>query len=167
VLEPPRNIDRKALADVKVAYDSLSSHFPESLPSLIGGLADRRYSYYQEVPSNGAFVCHDVGHACYEIISAHIEVYDLTLLDRTGVPRTVHFLSAMGGVKKWYDSRKGRDLFDLQLEAIDWALKQPRDERIARAEWQNAIAALQRFRDEFAKNRKSFDAKHTLWFEGK
>jgi hypothetical protein len=169
VLTPPRNIDRKALADVKGAYDKLSLHFPDSLPSLIAGLSDSRYSYYQEVPSNGAFVCHDVGDACDDIITAHIEVYRryLRVLDQTGVPRTVHFLSAMGGVKKWYDTRTEKSLFDLQLEAIEWALKQPPDERVEQADWDKSVAALQKFRDEFAKGKTQLDPKNRLWFEGK
>jgi len=169
VLEPPRNTDRTALADVKAAYDTLSLHFPDSLPSLIGGLSDRRYSYWQEVPSNGAFVCHDVGDACYEIIAAHIEVYRryLRVLDRTGVPRTPHFLSAMGGVKKWYEARAEKSLFDLQLEALEWALQQPPDKRVEQADWNKSVSALQKFRDEFAKDRKPFDPKNRLWFEGK
>ena len=169
LLEPPRNIDRKTLAEVKAAYDKLSVHFPDSLPSLIDGLSDNRYSYYQEVPSNGAFECHNVGYACYDIITAHIEVYRryLWVLDRTQVPRTVHFLSAMGGVKKWYRARRDKSLFDLQLEAVDWALKQPPDERVERSDWDNAVAALRTFRDDFAKGKKPFDPENTLWFEGK
>jgi hypothetical protein len=169
VLDPPRNIDSTALADVKTAYDKLSKHFPETLPALIGGLNDRRYAYYQEVPSNGAFVCRDVAHACDEIISAHIEIYhrELTLLDRSGVPRSVHFLSAMGGIKPWYEARKKKSVFELQLEAIDWALEQPRDQRVKQADWNEAGARLRKFRDEFAGSKQPFDPKHRLQFEGK
>lgn len=169
VLKRPRNIDGRALADVKAAYDNLSLHFSDALPSLIGSLNDHRYAYYQEVPSNGAFVCADVAAACNNIVSAHIEIYrrELTLLDPTGVPRSVHFLSAMGGVKKWYAARKEKSLFELQLEAVDWALKQPRDERIEQADWAGAVAALRKFRDEFALGQKPFDPQHTLSFEGK
>lgn len=169
VFDPPRNIDRKALADVKAAYDQLSAHFSDALPALIGGLYDKRYSYYQEVPSNGVFECHNVGEACYDIIVTHIEVYrrHLYVLDGTGVPRTVYFLSEMGGVEKWHSSRKDKSLLQLQLEAVDWALKQPRDTRVERSEWDHAIAALRKFRHELAEGKKPFDPKHSLWFEGK
>lgn len=169
VHKPPKNIDRKALAEVKAAYDKLSIHFADSLPSLIGGLSDERYSYYQEVPSNGVFECHNVGGACGKIIHENIEVYrrHLYSLDRTQVPRTVHFLSEMGGIEKWYASRKDKSLFELQLEAVNWALSQPPDDRVERSEWDSAVVSLRKFRDELVQGKKPFDPKHRLWFEGK
>ena len=163
----PKNIDRKALGEVKVAYDNLSMHFVESLPSLIGGLSDKRYSYYQEVPSNGVFTCHNVGGACYDIITANIETRRLSFLDKTGVLRSVHFITAMGGAEKWYETRKRKSLFELQLEAIDWALQQPRDERIEQTEWDRGVVSLRKFRDEFTIGQKAIDPKKRLWFEGK
>lgn len=169
ILRPPSNVDRDALKDVKVAYDNLALHFEQALPSLVAGIADKRYSYYQEVPSNGAFVCHSVGHACHSIIRAHIEVYHryLESLDSTQVPRSVQFLAEKGGVEKWYESRKDKPLLELQLEAVDWALNAPREERIAHEVWDEHLAELRKFRDKLAKSKKPFQPKHRLWFEGK
>jgi len=169
-LEPPQNVDRKGLEVVKVAYEKLASHFEIALPSLISGLRDRRYSYYQEVPTNGAFVCHDIGDACYDLISRRIEVYrgSLEELDETGVPRSPDFIDAQGGVEKWYASRIGRLLLDLQLEAIDWALKQPKDKRISDdVDWAKNLAALRSFRERLVKGRRPHEPRITLQFEGK
>jgi hypothetical protein len=169
VLRPPRNIDRQALNEVKAAYDALSMHFAIALPSLIPGLSDHRYSYYQEVPSNGSFMCHDVGHACRSIISANVEVYRpfLVMLDKTGVPRTVHFISEMGGAEKWFADRKGKSLLELQREAVDWALAQPAEPRMDAKKWEMNVAALRTFRDEMASRKTPFDPKHRLQFECK
>jgi hypothetical protein len=170
VLDPPRNVDRKALQVVKEAYENLALHFEIALPSLIKGLSDRRYSYYQEVPSNGSFICQEVGGACYEIISRRIEVYDgfLVQLDVTDVPRTPHFISSQGGVEKWFESRKTRSLLSLQLEAIDWALMQPKDKRIgADIDWTKKLATLRDFRTTLANSGKPYVRRIILQFEGK
>lgn len=163
----PKNVDKKALADVKEAYDQLSSHFTQSLPALTAGLPDRRYSHYQEIPSNGCFICMDVGSACEKIIEAHVEIYRryLTVLDSTDVPRSVDFLSAMGGAEKWHRSRTDKPLFDLQLEAIDWALKQAAPPtNVREPDWTIAIDSLKKFREEFVKNKSAINPNHTLRF---
>jgi hypothetical protein len=155
---------------VKLAYEKLAAHFEIALPSLIAGLRDRRYSYYQEVPTNGAFVCHDVGAACYDLISERIEVYrgSLEELDETGVPRSPDFIHTQGGVEKWYVSRKGRSLLDLQLEAIDWAMRQPKDKRISDdVDWAKNLTALRSFRERLVKSGRPHYPKITLQFEGK
>jgi len=170
VEDEPKNVDRKSLADVKVAYDQLSTHFPESLPSLIAGLPDKRYSYYYEVPSSGSFICDDVGRACEHIIRSHIEVFRgyLTVLDLTDVPRSVDFLAATGGAEKWYRARMNKPLFELQLEAIDWALKQDApNPGIQQSDWAIAIERLKKFRVEFVNGKTAIDPKHRLLFRGK
>jgi len=170
VLDPPRNVDRKALQEVKQAYEHLAEHFELALPSLIKGLSDRRYSYYQETPSNGAFVCYDVRHACHDIVRRRIQVYDgfLVELDITDVPRSPAFIESQGGVEKWFESRKTQSLLSLQLEAIDWALMQPIDKRIRDdIDWSKKLAKLRDFRSKLAKSGKPYLPKVTLQFEGK
>jgi hypothetical protein len=77
------------------------------------------------------------------------------------------FLAKSGGIKKWYAERKGKSLFELQLEAVDFALAQPPQELVDRKQWENQLTALRKFREEFAKSEKPFDPKHRLQFEGK
>ena len=171
VLDPPKNIDRESLKIVKNAYDNLSAHAPDALPALIDSLEDEHYSYYQESPS-GAFICHTVGQACYSIIVANIELYrpHATVLDQTDRPRTVHFISAMGGPKRWISTRKTYSLFEMQREAIEWALKQPKpdpQELVADEDWKKCTENLKQFHDSFIKAAKPGTAENELWFEGK
>jgi len=171
VLKPPRKANRESLRIVKSAYDKLSAHAPDVLPALIDSLEDERYSYYQESPS-GAFICHTVGQACYSIIVANIEIYrtHATVLDRSDRPRTVHFISGMGGPKKWLSERKNRSLFEMQREAIEWALKQPKpdpQELVADEDWKKCTEELKQFYDAFNRAAKPVTVKNELWFEGK
>lgn len=171
VLDRPRKIDRESLKIVKHAYDKLSAHAPDTLPALIDSLEDDRYSYYQESPS-GAFVCHTVGQACYSIVVANIEIYrpHATVLDQTERPRTVHFITAMGGPKKWLLTRKNQSLFEMQREAIEWALKQPKPDPqklVADDDWQKCTEKLKQFHDSFIRAAKPVTVKNELWFEGK
>lgn len=171
VLKPPRNVSRESLEIVKNAYDKLSANAPEALPALIDSLEDERYSYYQESPS-GAFLCHTVGEACYSIIVANIEIYrkHATVLDRTEKPRTVHFIGAMGGSRKWLADRKNRSLFEMQREALEWALKQPKPEPrelVADEDWNKCTEELKRFYDTFSRAAKPLAVQNQLWFEGK
>lgn len=168
VLNSPRNSGDAAYQDVKAAYDLLAKNVVLALPSLVEGVGDKRYSYWQESTS-GAYVPRSVGEACRELITFQVEVYrdDLYLLDDTGVPRTLHFIRNNGGHKKWYESRKDKPLYDLQLEALDWALLQPADERVDSRKWKQGLAKLRKFREEFVKAGKPHHRVQELWFEGK
>ncbi|XZE44084.1 hypothetical protein SH467x_003672 [Pirellulaceae bacterium SH467] len=156
---------------VKRAYDKLFANAPEALPALIDSLKDERYSYYQESQS-GAIICHTVGDACLSIIVANVEIYrkHATVLDRTEKPRTVHFIAAMGGPEKWLAERKNRSLFEMQREAVEWALKQPKPEPrelVADEDWNKCIKELKQFYEAFNKAAKPLTIRKELWFEGK
>jgi hypothetical protein len=171
ILKPPRNLNRASLIVVKNAYDNLAANVAKSLPALIESLEDKRYSYYQESPS-GAFLCHTVGEACYSIIVRNIEVYRpyATVLDKTERPRTVHFIDATGGPQKWLASRKDKSLFDMQLEAVEWALRQKKpdpQELVSDADWKKAIDDLRDFHAGFRTKGKPVVEMIELWFEGK
>ncbi len=169
VLSSPRNADRKALSVVKNAYDNLCINVVVAIPQLIDGLKDKRYAFYQE-SSSGAFVFHDVGYACYCIIVDNIEIYQpfITVVDEFERPRTVHFVSEMGGIEKWYSTRRNKTLFELQLEAVEWALKQskPKDS-ISDNDWQKAKEKLAEFYDVFKAKKEPKINGDQLWFEGK
>ncbi len=171
LLKPPRQVDRASLAVVKSAYDNLAANVEIALPELIRSLDDRRYSYYQET-SSGAFVCHSVSDACYAIIIGNVEIYReyTTVLDATERPRTVHFIEAMGGPKHWLAHRKDRSLYDMQLESVEWALKQSKpnpQELVSDADWKECIERLRDFYARFKANGKPVLQKNELWFEGK
>ncbi|WP_145088260.1 hypothetical protein [Anatilimnocola aggregata] len=169
MLDSPRNSGDVAYKDVKAAYDQLADNFEVSLPSIMQGVDDNRFSHWREVPSNGVFAAYSVGHACRSLIAAHIEVYQgqIAFLDDTGVPRSLYFIESTGGYKVWYQSRKDKPLFELQLEAIDWALRQPHDKRIEPKVWNDGRAELSKFRANFVKIGKPLNPNHELQFEGK
>lgn len=169
VLNRPRNIDRNALNVVKNAYDNLCLNVVDAIPQLIDGLNDKRYAFYQE-SSSGAFVFHDVGYACSHIITDNIEIYRpfLTVLDDFERPRTVHFVLEMGGIQKWYSTRGNKTLFEMQLEAVEWALKQSKpNSSISANDWRNAKKELEEFYDAFKAKKKPKISGDQLWFEGK
>ncbi len=169
VLNSPRNVDRKALSVVKNAYDNLCVNVLDAIPQLIDGLKDQRYAFYQE-SSSGAFVFHDVGYACSQIIKDNVEIYRpfLTVTDDFERPRTVHFVSEMGGIQEWYSTRRNKKLFEMQLEAVEWALKQSKpNSSISDNDWQNAKRKLEEFYDAFKAKMEPKINGDQLWFEGK
>lgn len=169
-LDEPR-MNRKHMEEVKQAYDKLAKNFEVALPALVAAAEDKRYSHYQEEPGNGAYTSRTVGYACRDLIRRHVEIYGdrLKFLDGTSVPRSIYFLEAQGGVKKWYADRKEDSLLEMQLEALAWAEEQPVPSQLRnqRAAWQKAQFALVEFRQKLKKTGEPHRPKVELQFVGK
>src|SRR5207237_10417444 len=88
-----------------------------------------RFSYDHEDFYSGVFVWATVGEACYRIIVDHVEVYRryVTRIEDER-PRSLWFIDdECGGIDKWWKSRQGKNLAELQLEAIEWVLRQKKE----------------------------------------
>src|SRR5262249_349738 len=172
VLEQPRNLDNKALRKIKVAYDKLSANIEVGLPILTKHVDDDRFSYvYEDVGTSGAFVKASVGVACSRIIEAHVEAYcrHVTRTDFAAIPRCPSFIhDECGGIDKWWKPRKKKTLAELQLEGIEWVLRQ-RKPRLFKSEreWTRAKESLKAMAKEIRNSGKPIKVKHEVQFFGK
>lgn len=171
VLEPPMNMDEKALAKIRAAYDTLSDRIEVSLPVLAKHVEDERFSYvYEDVGTSGAFVKSSVGGACEDIVQAHVEVYRryLERLDESDIPRCTSFIAECGGVRKWWQGRKGKTLAELQLEAVEWALRQKKPRYFkSKADWTRALKDVEKMADDIRASGKSIPVEHHVKFFSK
>ncbi len=164
VLRPPKKVDREGLDIVKRAYSNLAAHFELALPLLVEASDDLSYAYFVE-EANGAYVSRSVGSACSDLIRDHIEVHKrfTTVLDFSDIPRSISFIGECGGPAKWYASRRDKSLFELQLETVEWALKQPKPNRgISDKDWEQGNDNLKSFYKKFAEEKKPMSVNSKL-----
>ena len=175
VLDLPKDVSldtlRKQQEKVEIAYDRLSANVEVALPVLVKNLGDKRFSYVYEIGWNGCFKKASVGTACYRIIEANVEAYHrhVSFCDGNSPPRSLHFIwDEAGGTKKWWEKRKGKPLADLQLETIEWAMRQPQPKYFpSEAKWKKAVEALEKMAKEIRKSKKPIIVKHEVEFFGK
>jgi hypothetical protein len=160
---------RKKQKQIKAAYDELSARIEVSLPVLVAHVADERFSYVYEEGITGVYEFATVGEACREIIAAHVCVYDKAVrkYDIEGRSSSLWFIGACGGFAKWWKGRKGRSLADLQLEGIDWALRQPKPDYFSKREWAAAKKALKRLAGQIRESKKLIRVEHKVQFFSK
>jgi hypothetical protein len=171
----PEQIDERKIGArqrrIKEAYDTLSDNIAVSLPVLVRYCEDDRFSYvFESEGTSGVIAKADVGSACSQIIRAHVEVYRrvVTRHDFAGIPRCPSFLTASGGIKKWWRSRKGKSLAELQLEAIAWARHQKRPKLFeSNREWTAAKKSLEKMAATIRESRKPILVQHHVEFFGK
>jgi hypothetical protein len=172
VLEPPKNLDEKALEKIRAAYGKLSANIEVALPILVKHVNDARFSYvYEDVGTSGAFVKADVGFACRRIIRAHVEVYSrhVTIYYVEGRSRCRSFIyDECGGIDKWWKRRQNNTLAELQLEGIEWnlRLKKPQYFKSER-DWVRAKESLEKMAKEIRDSKKPIKVKHEVHFFGK
>jgi hypothetical protein len=175
VLDLPERVDldrlQKKQEKIKEAYDALSANVEVALPALIKGTSDDRFSYVYEVGWNGAFTKASVGHACYRILTQNVEAYHKHTYrtDGTHPPRSLHFIAdGCGGLDKWWEKRKGKSLASLQLEAIEWAMRQPQPKHFkSKKDWDKAVRAMEKMAKQVRESGKPIAVKHTVEFFGK
>ena len=91
---------------------------------------------------------------CRNVIASRLEVFRREMV--FGGPQHWHRYDYGPITKKWWRARKGRNLAELQIEAIDWAIEhrkaEPEDKD--RGNRMEEIAKLQKLRNETAKSGK-------------
>jgi hypothetical protein len=69
--------------------------------------------------------------------------------------------------KEWYSRVKAMTLFEMQVDSLDWILKQPPGRGISKEEWAEELKAVRSFRDEFVAKGKAVDEVLSPPIEGK
>jgi hypothetical protein len=156
--------EREALEPVKTAYANLTKHFLAALPYLMESIDDKRYSYPQEHPSSGVFAHQSVGQACRNIIQRKILLRNPMVIDGRDIAVWHRFPIN----DDWYLRAKGMSLFEMQVDALDWILKQgPPSFGVSRAKWNEELIEVRKFREELIKNGKPVDETFYPPIEGK
>ena len=153
----------EALKPVQKAYTNLTRHFMVSLPLLVESIDDARFSFPQEHPSSGVFENMTVGDACLRIIERKILLQNPQVIDARGIAVCCHLPID----KEWYSRAKGKSLFELQLFALNWLLRQPPPDGVATEEWQQQLTHVQAYRDKFVREGKAVDLAFGPPIEGK
>jgi hypothetical protein len=172
----PGKLDEAAMEGkqkkIKAAYDQLSDNIEVALPILVKHSDDERLSYvFEDTGTSGVYAKASVGDACRRIIEAHVEVYrrHATRLDFASVPRCPSFINDhCGGINKWWKRRKDRTLADLQLEGIEWALRQKKPRLFeSKREWAEAKKALEKMAEGIRASGKPILVEHHAQFFSK
>ncbi len=130
---------------VEAAYARLSDGIEVSLPVLMKHIGDEPFSHVADNPFSGSIIKVSVGGACADIVREHVEVYHghTEGLEAGDRPTSLWFISDCGGMEKWWQSRKGKPLAELQLEAIEWVLRHERPKYKSEKEWAESRRALE------------------------
>jgi hypothetical protein len=145
--------ERKSLEPVEKAYNQLSNHFIAALPYLIESLGDERYSFPREHPSSGVFENQTVGAACRSIINRKLLIKNPIVADHRGI--AVWYNLPID--KTWYSRVKQMTLFELQVDSMNWLLKQPSMHGVSKDTWEKELASVRAYRDEFVSKGKALD----------
>jgi len=175
VFQLPKGVSELALietqAKIKAAYDELSDNIEVALPALAKHVEDERFSYVYQDPISGVYLTDSVGDACSDIIVEHVEVYrkHVTSYDEEGRQRSLWFIEdECRGIDKWWKSRKGKTLAELQLEGIEWALGQKKPAHFtSNKKWAAAKKALKKLAEDIRASQKPILAEHHIQFFSK
>jgi hypothetical protein len=93
-----------------------------------------------------------VGSICRDLVRFHIEMYRPHVRSFGGsgmpgqppYPRNPAFIEDAGGFNKWWKSRQEQSLAELQIEAIEWAIRLEKQKGFANpAEEERIVQALE------------------------
>jgi hypothetical protein len=131
---------------------------------LIEALDDERYCMTIDWAEGDAYYNYSVGEVCRDIIQDRLEVYrdKISFSGPSHWNRYNYVIS-----KKWWRNRKGHSLADLQVEAIDWAIKRRKAEPKSEIDEdrQNEVAELKKLREEIKTTGKPVPAGKMLRME--
>jgi hypothetical protein len=174
VHELPKGLEEDVLYErqkkIEAAYNKLSKNIEVALPILAKHLDDDRFSYVYEVGPSAVYQTMSVGGACARIIYAHVEVYQEHVTTWDGEKRhSLWFIfDHCGGIDKWWKRRKGKTLAELQLEGIEWALRQKKPKHFeSDKEWAKAKKSLEKMAKEIRASKKPIKLKHEVEFFSK
>lgn len=155
--------ERKSLEPVEEAFRQLTRNFRESIPILIEHLHDTRFSYPREHPTSGVFYNQTVGDACHAIIQGKVLLNGLSFIDS----RDIGVWVELPIDNDWYHDVSKMTLYEMQIDAIDRMLKHPKLERVTVEQWEDGLAKLRRFREEFVRKGEPVDRTFGPPIEGK
>lgn len=147
--------DKKAQKKVMAAWERLAAMGEKAFPSLIAHLGDGRYSYTY-VTGPGARYNQSVGDACAKILGNSINAYrPLARPLFTGktpefFPYAVNVVNrykTSADLKKWFAERRGKELWELQVEAARWAIENEKDRGLCKDDPPPLGAPLKSTRD--------------------
>ena len=132
----PKGFDKDKQKDVHEAVYTLRKLGLRAFPFLAERLDDSRYCVTMD--DGPAPVNVSVGQVCRDLIRAQVQPYGFWpegYGDPRGKPKRPTFTGTFLGSKKealrWWEKNKGRTLYQIQLEALDWVIaeeaKRPRD----------------------------------------
>ena len=153
---------------IEVAYNRLSRGIDTALPTLASHLQDKRFSYVYEDGISGVYEKATVGQACTKIIATHVEVYRplVTKFDDEGRSRSLWFIQdGCGGFEKWWETRQGKPLAELQFEGIEWALRQERPDHFDNPrDWAKAKRSLEKLAGTIRSTKRPIPVEHDVQF---
>jgi hypothetical protein len=169
----PKSTDEGELwrkqAKIKAAYDKLSDNIEIALPVLMKHIHDDRFSFvYEELyGTSGGYLKESVGGAFREIIAVHVEVnkeYTTRWNYDGDTPHRPSFiLNGCGGFGKWSKTRKGKTLAALQLEAIEWVMKQKKPKYYkSEKDWKTALTWVKDLAEKIQATKKPIKVKYHL-----
>lgn len=138
---------------VKIAYRKLTKNFQAALPHLVEHIDDKRYSFPREHPSSGSYENQSVGDACRSIIDRKLLLRNPMVTDSRGISVWL----SLPIDRRWFQRVRGMSLFEMQLDSLDWLLKQPPPERVGASEWKSELSDVRKFRAKFSSDGKPVD----------
>lgn len=150
----PAGYDVAAQRRIDEVRQTLQDRFEESLPFLIAALDDERYCLTISWADGDGFYNESVGAVCRNIIESQLEVYRDKIV--FSGPRHWHKYDYKQISREWWQARRERKLFELQIEAVEWAIQQfeksdDSDPRFDRVKQRSDLRSL---RDKIAKTQK-------------
>ena len=155
--------ERESLKKVQTAYRQLTKHFILALPVLVEHLDDKRYSFPSEHPTSGVFQIQTVGDACHSIVQRKLLIRNPVFIDT----RDIAVALEMPIDGEWYKRVSKMSLFAMQVDSIDWLLKQPKISRVSDEPWNEAMTKIREFRTDFVRKGEAEDSVFGPAIEGK
>lgn len=120
----PPDWNHKAQRQVSQAARSLVNKGRSAFPQMVARAGDNRFSFVS-TSGNGAMSSRSVGYACGTILEVQLDVFETTGV-RPSYFWTVVEGEGKGDVNraKWWEERKDKSLFELQIESVEWAIEQ-------------------------------------------
>jgi hypothetical protein len=145
----PKEYDRAAQRRIDRARMALQDEIEDALPYLIDALEDERYCMTINWGEGSKYYNYSVGEICKDLIASRLEIYREKM--QFSLPRWHEYDYPVS--KAWWKKRKNRSLVELQVEAIDWAIKRRKAEA-EKERREEELAALRKLRERIAKSGK-------------
>jgi hypothetical protein len=140
----PKGYDREAQRPIDKAIEMLRAEGLVAFPVLIERLEDRRYCC---TVSYAAHVNHSVGEVCFQIMERQIDLAGIRYKVRFGADGKTYYTSPCylvtqyGGqwppdkaaFEKWWKARSQLSLRSLQIEGLEWTIKEEKKRGFANA----------------------------------